>query len=84
MKYVLIILFAVCCNRLLAQEFSGNPRSVKWQQINTDTVKIIFPKGMEANAMHLATVVHAIQRNDSASLGTNILQCLRWACTMAH
>jgi len=72
MKYVLIILFAVCCNRLLAQEFSGNPRSVKWQQINTDTVKIIFPKGMEANAMHLATVVHAIQRNDSASLGTQL------------
>jgi hypothetical protein len=56
----------------MAQEFSGNSSVVKWQQINTDTVKIIFPKGMEASAMHLATVVHAIQRNDSASLGTQL------------
>ena len=44
MKYVLILLFAICCNRLMAQEFSGNSSAVKWQQINTDTVKIIFPK----------------------------------------
>ena len=72
MKYVLILLFAICCNSIMAQEFSGNPRSVKWQQINTDTVKIIFAKGMEASAMHLATVVHAIQRNDSASLGPQL------------
>ena len=72
MKYVLILLFAICCNSIMAQEFSGNPRSVKWQQINTDTVKIIFAKGMEASAMHLATVVHAIQRNDSASLGLQL------------
>ncbi len=72
MKYVLILLFSICCNRLMAQEFSGNSSAVKWLQINTDTVNIIFPKGMEANAMHLATVVHAIQRNDSASLGAQL------------
>ena len=69
MKYVSILLFTICCNSLMAQEFSGNPSSVNWQQINTDTVKIIFPKGMEAGAIRLATVIHAIQRNDSASLG---------------
>ena len=26
-----------------AQQFGGEPSSVKWKQVNTDTVRIIFP-----------------------------------------
>jgi hypothetical protein len=28
-----------------AQQFGGNPTSIKWQQINTDTARVIFPVG---------------------------------------
>ena len=29
--------------RLPAQQFGGNPPSLKWRQINTDTARVIFP-----------------------------------------
>ena len=40
---LVIILFAVSLGK--AQEFGGNPSGIKWQQINTDTARIIFPDG---------------------------------------
>ncbi len=52
-----------------AQQFGGNPSSLKWKQINTDTVRIIFPQGMDANAQRIAAVVHSLQQKYSHSIG---------------
>jgi hypothetical protein len=41
-----------------AQQFGGNPPSLKWKQINTDTVKIIFPRGLDSRAQRVAALVH--------------------------
>jgi len=38
-------LLMVGCSK--AQVFGGNPPSIHWKQINTDTARIIFPEGIE-------------------------------------
>lgn len=55
-----------------AQEFGGNPPSVKWQQINTDTVRVIFPQGYDAKAQRIAGIVHLLQKNYSKTIGERI------------
>ena len=54
----LIILYSV----LNGQQFGGNPPSIKWKQINTDTIRIIFPNGLEKLATEIAVI--------SSQLGT--------------
>jgi len=41
-----------------AQQFGGNPPSIKWRQINTDTVRVIFPRGLETVAREIASISH--------------------------
>jgi hypothetical protein len=54
---------------LYGQQFGGNPSSIRWRQINTDTVRVIFPEGMDMRAQRLTTVVHALQKDHAASAG---------------
>ncbi|SFE86859.1 component of the Tol biopolymer transport system [Chitinophaga sp. CF118] len=63
---LLLILFPAT---LLAQQFGGNPPSMKWNQINTDTVRIIFPRGLESQGQRVANLVHYINRYTRPSIG---------------
>ncbi|MBS1918225.1 MAG: hypothetical protein JST87_18295 [Bacteroidetes bacterium] len=54
------LLLSVATVQLNAQQFGGNPPSLKWNQINTDTARIIFPKGLETQALQVASIVHAL------------------------
>lgn len=63
-----ICLFALSLS-LSAQQFGGNPPSLKWQQINTDTVRVIFPKGMTQPGERVANIVHYLNRYTRASIG---------------
>lgn len=55
-----------------AQQFGGNPPSVKWQQINTDTARIIFPMGYDVRAQRIANIIHALQKNYADTIGDTI------------
>jgi len=59
----------IVANVLRAQQFGGNPPSIHWQQINTDTARIIFPVGMDSTAQRVSNVVHWLARNNPAPLG---------------
>ena len=49
-----------------AQEFGGNPPSVRWKQISTDTARIIFPEGRDSAAQRIASIVHFLaEKNNS-------------------
>jgi len=61
-----LVIVSVCIN---AQEFGGNPPSLKWKQINTDTARIIFPQGIDSIAQRVASVVHFLAAKNN-SLGT--------------
>lgn len=52
-----------------SQEFGGNPPSVRWKQISTDTARVIFPEGRDSAAQRIASIVHYLAAKNN-SLGT--------------
>jgi hypothetical protein len=70
-----LLLFVLLC--LLpflgaAQQFGGNPTSMKWKQINTDTARIIFPDGLDSVAQRVASIVHYLAAHNPAPLGNKL------------
>src|SRR5262245_55649439 len=63
------LLSAFC---LQAQIFGGNPPSIKWKQINTDSARIIFPAGMDSAAQRVASLVHYAASRKPVSLGNEL------------
>ena len=57
---------------LLSQQFGGNPPSLKWKQINTDSARIIFPAGLDSQANRAASIVHYLAANKPVSLGNQL------------
>jgi hypothetical protein len=55
-----------------AQQFGGNPPSMKWRQINTDTARIIFPAGLDSTAQRVASIIHYLAANNPAPLGNRV------------
>ncbi|MGI4022508.1 MAG: TolB family protein [Janthinobacterium lividum] len=56
-------------NELRAQEFGGNPPSIKWQQINTPAIRVVFPKGMDPSANRVANIITYMNRNIAPTIG---------------
>lgn len=52
-----------------AQMFGGNPTSLKFYQLNTDTVRVIFPKSLEKQAREVAWLQHQLVKGNGATLG---------------
>jgi hypothetical protein len=63
------ILFFLISTGLSAQQFGGNPPSLKWRQINTDTARIIFPSGLDSEAQQVAAIVHRLSRTTLPTIG---------------
>jgi hypothetical protein len=61
--------FLVYNTHVYAQQFGGNPPSLKWKQINTDTARIIFPAGLETQAQQVASMIHALSRATLNTIG---------------
>lgn len=51
-----------------------NPPSIDWKVINNEKSKIIFPKGVESEAIRIAETIDYIQKNKSSSIGSKALQ----------
>ncbi|MBD1366674.1 hypothetical protein IDJ77_22875 [Mucilaginibacter sp. ZT4R22] len=52
-----------------AQQFGGNPPSIKWKQVNTPATKVIFPEGMDSAAMRVANIIQYINPQIKRSIG---------------
>ena len=65
----LILVFVFSTLNSFGQQFGGNPPSLKWNQINTDSVRVIFPVGQEKKANEIASIVQSLGRNNPNSLG---------------
>jgi hypothetical protein len=73
MKLISITLIFLLSNYSLnAQVFGGNPSSIKFFQINTDSVRIIFPKPLEKEAKEVAWIVHELYKTNPAPLGNKL------------
>ncbi len=69
MRYIILCFFILIFSFAKAQQFGGEPASVKWQQVNTDTVRIIFPKGMDSIAKRIATITSKEQQQYAGTIG---------------
>lgn len=70
-------IFSFCVYLLLypsihAQEFGGNPASLKWQQINTPQTRIIFPIGLDSQAMEIASITEKLYAQQPSSIGNKL------------
>ena len=54
---------------LFAQQFGGNPPSLKWKQLNTDTTRIIFPAGLDSQAQQVAAIIHRLSLTTLPTIG---------------
>ncbi|MEI6087011.1 MAG: hypothetical protein WCR66_05455 [Bacteroidota bacterium] len=69
-KYLLFLMGLLFCSQVGAQIFGGNPAKQKWLQYDTDSVRVIFPHGMEDAAMRIVKNSSKIQQDDKSSLGS--------------
>lgn len=54
---------------IAAQNLGGNPGSVKWQQINSKTVRVIFPTGLDSQANRISNIVRLLDSTTLNSIG---------------
>ncbi|MEP7254626.1 MAG: hypothetical protein ABI666_02565 [Ferruginibacter sp.] len=70
MKFIILsFLFLLLVFPGKAQNFGGNPSSVKWQQINTYRGRVIFPKGLDSQANRIANVMKLLGNTTAKTIG---------------
>ncbi|WP_336518137.1 hypothetical protein [Pollutibacter soli] len=72
LRIVLSLYFITLTWGANAQRFGGNPPSLKWKQIDTDTVRVIFPGGLEKDAQTIAGISHVLNRETLKTIGTEV------------
>jgi hypothetical protein len=72
MQKLFFVLFAACSINTYCQQFGGNPSSVKWKQLNTDALRIIFPAGMDSQANRVASIIDFMRKKNLSSAGSVI------------
>ncbi len=72
MKKAIFVISLFACHLAYAQQFGGNPSSIEWRQVNTDVVRVIYPKGLDSIAQRIASITHTLQKNYSATIGSKL------------
>ncbi len=67
---ILLISFSQISINTYSQEFGGHPNSLKWLEIDTDTVRVIFPSGVEKQAQRVANTIHYLSKHNRRSVGS--------------
>lgn len=57
-------------SQIPANPIGSNPHSLKWSQINTDKVQVIYPKGLDSVGLRVANMVHYLWDKDQTTMGT--------------
>ena len=68
-RWAVFLVGVISASNVFAQQFGGTPTAVKWKQINTDTVRIIYSAGADSTAQRVATLIHQVALQNPASLG---------------
>ena len=68
-SFILYLLLAYSC-KVTAQQFGGNPPSIKWKQVNTNESRIIFPQQLDSSANRIANVVSFLNTSTQNTIGS--------------
>jgi hypothetical protein len=72
--YLCVLIFACVCTSFNVSGqvvLENNPTSLKWQQVNTQNFRVLFPKGFDQQAQRVANTLEHIHKAESRTLGTN-------------
>ncbi|MBK0378986.1 TolB family protein [Mucilaginibacter segetis] len=69
MKRVLLPILLFTFTSLKAQQFGGNPPSIKWRQVNIPAARIIFPTGLDSSATEVADIIHRMNNAIKPTIG---------------
>jgi hypothetical protein len=69
MKKIPLLLLLFIATIAKAQEFGGNPPSIKWKQINTPAAKVIFPNGLDSAGLRVANIVQQMNAIIQPTIG---------------
>lgn len=69
---IAIVCWLFCINVVHSQNFGGNPSSLKWNQINTDSFKVVYPKGLDSSAMRVADIITHQSRYNLSTIGDKL------------
>ena len=72
MRYFLLALLTVCVMNLQAQIFGGTPPSVKWNQIDNDSFRVIFQTGLDSQAQRVSNIIEYLASERPFSLGNKL------------
>lgn len=67
--FILFLIFFVR-TETYAQQFGGNPPSIKWNQVNTPEARIIFPSNLDSSAKRIANIISYLNRSTQNTIGT--------------
>lgn len=68
-RFAFLVLFLAIYSPVSGQNFGGNASGLRWRQIDTDTVRVIFPMGIENQAQRIANMAHFISKSQRESIG---------------
>ena len=70
MRFILMVFCMMAITfSAAAQKFGGNPSSIKWYQINTERVRVIFPKGIDSQANRIANIIKLLGDTTAQTIG---------------
>ena len=70
LKSICILALIISSAPAAAQEFGGNPPSLKWKQFNTGLSRVIFPTGLDSQALEVSHLIDQMARHNAQSLGS--------------
>ncbi|MEJ7821071.1 MAG: hypothetical protein WKF85_02050 [Chitinophagaceae bacterium] len=67
---LLLFIISFCGAAANAQQFGGNPSSIKWSQVNTPEARIIFPNQLDSSAKRISGIISYLNRATQNTLGS--------------
>ena len=65
----LLLLLTAIATYSKAQEFGGNPPSIKWKQIDMPAAKVIFPVGLDSAGLRVANIIRQMNNSIKPTIG---------------
>ncbi len=66
---LLLLLLTATATITKAQEFGGNPPSIKWNQIDMPAAKVIFPVGLDSAGLRVANIIRQMSGAIQPTIG---------------
>jgi hypothetical protein len=66
---LLLLLLTATASITRAQEFGGNPPSIKWSQIDMPAAKVIFPVGLDSAGLRVANIIRQMNKAIQPTIG---------------